>query len=183
MSEVRAESTWALALAHSTRVRILRRMLDAGSAAPAALAGWWDLDAGAVRRHFVRLRLLGVIESSPRGRRGDCRLRDRPSTQEALWRLGAPFPASGLPERLAANASSIEATRSHAIERLRVQREQLGLSQPAVARRAGIRPDLLGRIERRETDPRLQTVLVVANALDYPLERLFAPAAQAARCP
>lgn len=183
MSEIRAESIWALTLAHPTRVRILRRMLDAGTAAPAPLAGWWELDASSIRRHFARLRDLGVVEPVPRGLPGECRLRDRSATREVLWRFGAPFPARSLPDRLAANASSVEAPRVQAIERLRTRREQLGLSQPTVGRRAGIRPDLLGRIERRETDPRLQTVLVLADVLDYPLDQLFAPAVQAARCP
>jgi DNA-binding XRE family transcriptional regulator/DNA-binding transcriptional ArsR family regulator len=176
MTEIRAEAIWAVALSHPLRVRILRQMVPAYGAAPAELARRWGTDLSVVRRHFRRLRELGLIERTNRPEklgRSAYRLCDRPATEEALWRLGAPMPARERAERLAALASAVESPRRVVLERLRARREQLGLSRTDLARRSGILPDMLGRIERGQTDPRLSVVLVLADELDYPPEQLF----------
>lgn len=176
MSEIRAETIWVRALSDPLRVRILRRMLHV-HAAPTQLAGMWGMDVVVLRRQFRRLRELGLIARTRRRDlhgRGVYHLRDVPSTEDALWRLGAPVPARARAERLAARVSTIEPAQMSALDRLRARREQLGIERPRLARRAGIRPDMLARIERGKTDPRLSVVLVLADELDYPLERLFA---------
>jgi DNA-binding XRE family transcriptional regulator len=177
VTEVRAEAIWAAALVHPLRVRILRRMLEAHTAVPLELARWWEIDSSVMRRHFRRLEKLGLIARAERATtrkpRAYC-LRDRASTEEALWRLGAPVPARESGERLAARTSAIAVPRRTEVERLRARREQVGLSRPQLARRIGIRPEMLGRIERGQIDPRLSVVLVLADELDYPPEELFA---------
>ena len=187
MREIRAEPIWATALAHPLRVRILRQMLRSHAVSPADLARPWEIDAGVMRRHFHRLRDLGLIKEADRPERrsrGASTLRDRQATREALWRLSAPIPVGDREERLAARITTIESPRRTALERLRLRREEVGLSQPELARRAGLNSEMLGRIERGRVDPRLSIVLVLADELDYPPEQLFAgtPAPHAETC-
>lgn len=175
MTEIRAEAIWANALSHPLRVRVLRYMLHVPTARPVELAARWQVDADAMREHFRRLRELGVIELRNRSDQGGGahRLCDLAATDEALWRLGAPVPARYGPRRLAARVSTIQGEQSTVVERLRARREQLGLSQPELSRRAGLHSETVGRIERGETDPRLSVVLVLADELGYPPEQLF----------
>lgn len=177
MIETRAESIWANALADPLRVRALRELLR-GTASPVELARRCEVAPAALRPHLRRLIGLGVIERDerPMAERNAYRLCDRPATEEALWRLGAPVPARELAMRFAVRMSAVTQSRASTVERLRARREQLGFSLPRLARRAGLRPDLLGRIERGQADPRLSVVLVLAEELDYPLEQLFGPA-------
>lgn len=173
MTEIRAESIWAAALSHPLRVRILRQMLHARHAQPVALASEWQTTIDVMHRHFHRLRDLSVIERLDRpGERATYRLRSTSATHEALWRLGAPLPVD-INERFATRLSTIVLPHRTALERLRARREQLGLSQPQLARRTGIGVDTLGRIERGQADPRFSQVLVLADELDFPLEQLF----------
>lgn len=176
MTEIRAEAIWAVALSHPLRVRILRHMALGVVAQPVELARRWGTTVDVMHRHFHRLSELGLIERTKRPQkfgRSAYRLRDRQATEEALWRLGAPLPARQRAERLAAHTSTIASTRGTALERLRARREQLGLSRTELARRSGIRPDMLGRIERGQMDPRLGLMLVLADELNYPPEQLF----------
>lgn len=174
MTEIRAEAIWARALAHPLRGRVLRHMVHV-PAQPVELAARWQVDADEMRKHFRRLRELGVIE--PRNAaeldRGAHRLCDLQATEEALWRLGAPVPARYGPRRLAARVSTIRAEQSTAVERLQARRQQLELPQVELSRRAGLHSETVGRIERGETDPRLSVVLVLADDLCYPPEQLF----------
>ncbi len=101
-----------------------------------------------------------------------------PAELAQRWeRLGAPLPARERAERLVALASAVESPRLTVLERLRERREQLGLSRTELARRSRIRPDMLGSIERGQTDPRLSLVLVLADELNCPPEDLFGGAA------
>lgn len=176
MTQIRAESIWATTLADPLRVSILRRMLQASAAIPAELARWWQVDPGAMRRQFHRLRELGVIE--PTGRpelygRGAYVLRDKQATANALWRFDAPVPTHDAAERFAARASTIDGPHRTAVQRLRARREQLGLSQATLSRRVGLHSETVGIIERGHTDPRLSVVLVLADELALPPEQLF----------
>lgn len=56
-------------------------------------------------------------------------------------------------------------TGSTLAQRLVSRREQLGLSQAALARRAGIRVETLNRIERGKTEPDYSTVRKLVTAL------------------
>src|SRR5215218_9391778 len=109
MTEIRAESIWAVALSHPMRVRILRHMLHATVAQPVELAGRWGTTVDVMHRHFHRLHDLGVIERADQpgtSGRATYGLLNRPAIQEALWRLGAPLPV-GLGTRFAVRISNV----------------------------------------------------------------------------
>ena len=59
---------------------------------------------------------------------------------------------------------------------LRRERERQGVSRAQLARRAGISPDHLGRIERCEADPRMSVLLALATGLGTALRDVFAEA-------
>jgi DNA-binding XRE family transcriptional regulator len=71
-----------------------------------------------------------------------------------------------------APAAGLDLDRASLAERLVLRRRAAGLSQIELARRAGVRPETLNRIERGRTTPDFATVrkLVVAmNAIDQEL--------------
>ncbi len=185
MTEKRAESIWAVALSDPLRVRVLRYMLNASAAEPAVLADSWGTSVDMMQEHFHLLRELEVIEHTNRpGRRDPYRLCSGPATQEALWRLGAPLPVH-IDARFSMRLSTIIASHSTAVRRLRARRESMGFSQSQLARRVGVGEEKLGRIERAQEDPRLSLVLVLADELNFPLDQLFAggPEHHADACP
>jgi len=187
MTEIRAEAIWATALSHPLRVRILRHMLHVRTAQPVELARCWRPSIDTMHRQFRRLRDLGVIERTrdPQSSgRATYRLRSAAATEEALWRLSAPLPVN-FGERFSMRLSTIVETHLTALERLRARREQLGLSQPQLARRTGLGEKTVGLIERGQFDPRLSQVLVLADELDFPPDQLFAfkPTDHADACP
>jgi transcriptional regulator with XRE-family HTH domain len=57
---------------------------------------------------------------------------------------------------------------------IRKARRDLDLSQEALADRAGLNPKHLGEIERANKDPRISTILRIAEALDLRSGELFA---------
>ncbi|MGW6603347.1 helix-turn-helix domain-containing protein [Streptomyces sp. NPDC055036] len=57
-------------------------------------------------------------------------------------------------------------------EQIRAARKHAGLSQLAVAERAGISLDNYGRIERGQASPTLDTLLGIADAIGVPLAHL-----------
>jgi transcriptional regulator with XRE-family HTH domain len=57
---------------------------------------------------------------------------------------------------------------------IRKARRDLDLSQEALAARAGLNPKHLGEIERANKDPRVSTVLRIADALELRSGELFA---------
>jgi transcriptional regulator with XRE-family HTH domain len=61
-------------------------------------------------------------------------------------------------------------------QRMLAHRSQLGLSQTAVAERAGLAPSYLSRIENGKICPTMPTAQKIATALRVPLSALLAPA-------
>ena len=60
-------------------------------------------------------------------------------------------------------------------QRAAAHRSQLGLSQTAVAERAGLAPSYLSRIENGKIYPTVPTAQKIATALRLPLSELLAP--------
>ena len=57
--------------------------------------------------------------------------------------------------------------------RVRNKRKDLGLSQEALAREAGVSLNLINKIERSViTDPHFSTLIGIAEGLDMPVEEL-----------
>ena len=57
--------------------------------------------------------------------------------------------------------------------RIRVLRERAGLSQEALAAKAGIHRTYMGGVERGERNPCLKNILRLADALGVPAAELF----------
>ncbi|HEY3758450.1 MAG TPA: helix-turn-helix transcriptional regulator [Solirubrobacteraceae bacterium] len=53
-------------------------------------------------------------------------------------------------------------------ERLRELRAERGVSQDQLASRTGIHPTAIGRFERGDREPRLRSILRLAQGLDVP---------------
>ncbi len=58
-------------------------------------------------------------------------------------------------------------------ERVRILRQEQGLSQEELAYRAGIHRTYLGGIERGERNPALKNIAAMAEALEVSLSELF----------
>ncbi len=58
-------------------------------------------------------------------------------------------------------------------ERVRAQRQRLGISQEALAERAGLHYTYIGQIERGEKNASIETMLKLCTALDTTLEKFF----------
>lgn len=176
----RAEAAWSQALAHPVRIEILRALLVEEVGTPSGFAAALDVPLGVASHHVRRLRDLGLIRIVRRThRRGAVqhhyRLADRAVTAHALWRYGMERPAAPpAPEepRAARGGEDWETVRL-AIGELRRLRERQGVSQMTLARRAGIRPDYLGRIERGEADPRITVLLALVAELGTTLRDVF----------
>jgi transcriptional regulator with XRE-family HTH domain len=56
--------------------------------------------------------------------------------------------------------------------KVRTRRERLGFSQTTLARRAGVHPNLVGRLERGIYNPTVLKLLAIAGALRVPLRDL-----------
>lgn len=92
----------------------------------------------------------------------------RESVFEALCRRAGVDGQPGEPADRGP-AAGLDLDRATLAEKLRRRRRACGLSQAELARRAGVRPETLNRIERGRTTPDFRTVrkLVVAmNAAD-----------------
>lgn len=96
----------------------------------------WSMRMGAIRMRILRSGLLRV------GRMG----------------LDIMPPVTPIPPRN-------ETTRMFG-ERLRVAREELGLSQEAAAQRCGIHWTQLGKVERGQRSLRLETLVKILDGLD-----------------
>ncbi|MBI5482172.1 MAG: helix-turn-helix transcriptional regulator [Deltaproteobacteria bacterium] len=59
--------------------------------------------------------------------------------------------------------------------RVRQARERAGLTQAALAERAGVTDETIGRLERGAFEPALSTLVAVADALDVDLDSLVRP--------
>ncbi len=57
--------------------------------------------------------------------------------------------------------------------RIRSRRKQLFLSQTKLARRAGVHPNVVGRLERGIYNPTVLTLLAIARALRLALRELI----------
>jgi len=66
-------------------------------------------------------------------------------------------------------------------EALKEWRRVRGLSQRALAERAGMSYPILARLELGQTDPRLSTLEKLAEALGIPVPELFTPPTKAKR--
>lgn len=58
-------------------------------------------------------------------------------------------------------------------KRIRARRRGLGMSQEALAERAGLHYTYIGQIERGEKNPSIETMLKLCGALDTTIEKLF----------
>lgn len=56
--------------------------------------------------------------------------------------------------------------------RVRIRRERLHLSQTALAGKAGVHPNVVGRLERGIYNPSILKLLAIAGALRVPLREL-----------
>jgi transcriptional regulator with XRE-family HTH domain len=56
--------------------------------------------------------------------------------------------------------------------RVRIRRERLSFSQTTLARKAGVHPNVVGRLERGICNPTVLTLLAIAGALHVPLHEL-----------
>lgn len=179
----RADLAWSRALAHPVRVEILRALLEQEPGTPSGFAATLEIPLGVASHHVRRLRELRLIRIVRRTHiRGAVqhhyRLCDRAATSQALWRWGiAPQDAEqgDLLERAGVPDAGHETMR-RVVAVLRTRRERQGVSRVALAHRAGISPDQLGRIERGEADPRMSVLLALATALALPPRELFAEA-------
>ena len=85
-------------------------------------------------------------------------------------------PAEDLSER------HLHLDRASLAEKLVRRRQAAGLSQAELARRAGVRPETLNRIERGRTTPDFATVRKLVVAMDAAeRERIISPSHQASR--
>jgi transcriptional regulator with XRE-family HTH domain len=57
-------------------------------------------------------------------------------------------------------------------DRVRTSRERLGFSQTKLARKAGVHPNVVGRLERGTYNPTVLKLLAIAGALRVPLRDL-----------
>jgi transcriptional regulator with XRE-family HTH domain len=57
--------------------------------------------------------------------------------------------------------------------RVRTRRERLSLSQTTLARRAGVHPNFVGRLERGIYNPSVLKLLAIAGALRVQLRKLI----------
>ncbi len=71
----------------------------------------------------------------------------------------------GARDERAPNVAGVELDRASLAEKLVRRRRAVGLSQAALARRAGIRPETLNRIERGHTTPDFATVRKLVEAM------------------
>lgn len=182
----RVDLAWSRALAHPVRVEILRALLEQEPGTPSGFATALEIPLGVASHHVRRLRDLRLIRIARRThRRGAVqhhyRLVDRDATAQALWRWGVATddgpagelpgaPPSGQPSETARDAMQ------RVVAVLRREREAQGVARVALAERAGISPDQLGRIERGEADPRASVLLALAAALGRSPRDLFAEA-------
>lgn len=58
-------------------------------------------------------------------------------------------------------------------KRIKILREEAGLTQEKLAERCGISLDYLGKIEVNINKPGFKTLIKISNALDVPLKSLF----------
>jgi DNA-binding XRE family transcriptional regulator len=172
---------WSQALAHPVRVESLRALLEREPGTPSGFAEALEISLGVASHHVRRLRDLRLIRITRRTHhRGAVqhhyRLVDRAATAQALWRWGLAVEDEALPEPHARDRGGGEATMRLVVAELRRRREQQGLTRAALARRAGISTDSLGRIERAEADPRMSVLLALAAELGTTLRELLAEA-------
>ncbi len=87
----------------------------------------------------------------------------RESVFDALCRQ-AGVPSADVPPDKAASSSGLDMDQPALAQKLVARRRSAGLSQAELARRAGVRPETLNRIERGRTTPDFATIrkLVVA---------------------
>jgi DNA-binding XRE family transcriptional regulator/DNA-binding transcriptional ArsR family regulator len=181
----RADLAWSRALAHPVRVEILRALLEREPGTPSGFAATLEIPLGVASHHVRRLRDLRLIRVVRRTHhRGAVqhhyRLCDRAATSQALWRWGLAPEELERSGGLGGLGGGLPAAGRETMERvvavLRARRERQGVSRAALAHRAGISPDHLGRIERGEADPRMSVLLAIAAVLGIPLRELFAEA-------
>lgn len=72
-------------------------------------------------------------------------------------------------------STAAESTATTAIaDRIKQRRHELGLSQRAVARRAGVSPSFMSQLERGESNASLDSLRRIAEALDVPVLHFLA---------
>jgi len=66
-------------------------------------------------------------------------------------------------------------------DEIRERREQRDVSQEALAFEAGLHRNVIGRLERGEYNPSLETLISIQRALDVPLSELIVGAERRSR--
>ncbi len=174
---------WVRAIAHPTRIAILDHLLDAGEATPVALSRATGVPLGSVAYHVRRLCHDGQIvlahETMARGAVvHHYRLADPDRTRAVLANdiLADEHPPDGPPGPVAPGASATGrwTTLMRAVTELRTRRKARGVTRAQLAAQIHIKPSLLAGIERGDVDPRLTTLLELADALDTTLAEVFA---------
>jgi len=86
--------------------------------------------------------------------------------KQAVARAGSKAPWPELPEPDAdGNYPAVEYARASLARKIIRRRRTAGLTQAELARRAGIRPETLNRIERARTTPHVATIAKIEQAL------------------
>ena len=85
---------------------------------------------------------------------------------EALQRRAAAQKLPRLPDPLAnGNYPAVQTVRAIYARRLIQERESVGLSQSELARRAGVRPETINRLEKGKHSPDTSTLAKITKAL------------------
>ncbi len=93
----------------------------------------------------------------------------REMAQEACVELGVPRSGAASPD---AAFSSMDMEKGTVARRLALRRKRAGLTQAELARRAGIRPETLNRVERGRTAPDFSTIGKLVSTLEKAEEAL-----------
>jgi len=181
----RSTPRWVRAIAHPTRIAILAHLLEVREASPIALSRLTGVPLGSVAYHVRCLRDGGQLvlagETMARGAVAHhYRLADPDRTRQVLTHGVLAEETEPEPDP----GSSVAPVDAPAVRRwgllmaaiadLAARRQALGLTREEVAARIHVKPSLLAGIERGDVDPRLTTLLDLAEALDTTLGEVFA---------
>lgn len=173
------DTWWPKALTHPTRVAILRYLLDRRLATPGELSGAVGVTVATASYHARVLCGLGCVElAKTTPKRGALqhhyRLRSPSETADVLRGFGlgdgSPPASSRSTEH---HDAGVHERLSRVVQELRRRRQEQAISQAELARRVGIRPDYLGRIERGDADPHVSVLDALAIELGSSLGEAF----------
>jgi DNA-binding XRE family transcriptional regulator len=146
------------------RVRIIDYLREHGVASPVQIASAYGVPLGTLAYHMRRLVALGVVsETESVQRRGTVEHRFVLSSDV----LGEPVLTPGDPLRSRGSAADIGSA-------LRRFRERRGVSREMLASAAGLRAEYVAAIEAGTANPRLQTLIDMADRLGASLAEILA---------